>query len=132
VNYWNLLRPLCSKTDITVYIPARILYLQRSVTFWKEDVNGMRISDELVTWYSSSQTSPYTLQTIVQWNSNLFENRQTVAQTVKPHHTRSNCLCNSLCCANCLTMCRAPTAHVGTRVPSSGSLLEQRNRSKMR
>jgi len=36
---------------------------------------------------------------VAQQNSNLFENRQTVAQTVKPNHTRSNSLRNSLCCA---------------------------------
>jgi hypothetical protein len=40
-------------------------------------------------------------------NSNLLENHQTVAQTVKPHHTRSNSLRHSLCCANCLTVCGA-------------------------
>ena len=34
-------------------------------------------------------------------NSNLFENHQTVVQTIKPHHTRSNSLHNSLYCANC-------------------------------
>jgi hypothetical protein len=32
----------------------------------------------------------------------LFQNRQTVTQRVKPHHTRSNSLRNSLCCANSL------------------------------
>jgi hypothetical protein len=44
---------------------------------------------------------------VAQQNSNLFENRQTAAQTVKPHHTRSNSLRNSLCYANCLTVCGA-------------------------
>jgi len=37
----------------------------------------------------------------------LFENCQTVAQTIKPHHTRSYSLRNILCCANCLTVCGA-------------------------
>jgi hypothetical protein len=36
--------------------------------------------------------------------SNLYENRQTVVQTVRPHHKRSNCLRNSPCWANCLTV----------------------------
>jgi hypothetical protein len=46
---------------------------------------------------------------------NLFENRQTVAQTVKPPHTRSNSLRNSLCCANCLIVYGALN---GTDLPS--------------
>jgi hypothetical protein len=59
----------------------------------KEDGNGMRIDDEMVTCFSSSQTCPYVLQTtaypdFTQRNSNLFETRQTVAQTFKPHHTQ--------------------------------------------
>jgi hypothetical protein len=41
---------------------------------------------------------------VVQQNSNLFENRQTVAQTVKPHHTQSNCVRDSFSWANCLTV----------------------------
>jgi hypothetical protein len=36
------------------------------VTFGKEDVNGMRIIDELVTLYDISQTCPYTLQAVAQ------------------------------------------------------------------
>jgi len=45
--------------------------------------------------------------TFAQQNWNLFENRQTVAQTVKSHHTRSHSSRSSLCCADCLTVCRA-------------------------
>jgi len=52
----------------------------------------MRINDELVTCYSSSQTCSHKLQTVAQQNSNLFQNRRTFAQIVKPHHTRSNSL----------------------------------------
>jgi len=40
--------------------------------------------------------------------SNLFENRQTVAQTVQPRHTGSNSLRKIPCCANCLTVCGGP------------------------
>ena len=43
---------------------------------------------------------------VVQQNSNLFENRQTVAQTVKPHQ-HTNTLRNTLCCAECLIVCWA-------------------------
>jgi hypothetical protein len=55
----------------------------------------MRISDELMTWCSSSQrvhTSFKLLHNLIvaQRNSNLFENRQTVAQTVKLLHKQSN------------------------------------------
>ena len=72
-------------------------------------MNSKRINGELVTWYNSSQTCPYTLQTAAQpdccatkfkpaWKlSNCCTNR-------KPHHTRSNSLCSSLCCANRLTV----------------------------
>jgi hypothetical protein len=51
--------------------------------------------------------------TVAQQDSKLFKNRQTVAQTVKPHHTLSNSLRNSLCCANCLTVCGALYASGG-------------------
>jgi hypothetical protein len=48
--------------------------------------------------------------TVAQQNSNLFENRQTVAQSVKPPHTRSNSLRNSLCCA-IVWSCMGPFRH---------------------
>jgi hypothetical protein len=82
-------------TDTTVQITAIILYLQLHVTFWKEDSKGMRISDELVTWYSSSRTCPYMLQTVAQpdycatkfkpvWkSSNCCTNSQTTPHTIK-------------------------------------------------
>jgi hypothetical protein len=47
----------------------------------------MRINGGLVTWYNSSQTCPYTLQTVAQRNSNRFEIRQTATQSQTTPHT---------------------------------------------
>jgi len=47
----------------------------------------MRIDDELVTRYNRSQTCVSNSLIVAQQISDLFENGQTVAQTVKPHHS---------------------------------------------
>jgi hypothetical protein len=70
------------------------------VTFWQEDANGMRTSDELVT----CTTARKHVHTRFRLLRILVENRKTVAQTVKPHHTRTNSLRSSLCCASCLVV----------------------------
>jgi hypothetical protein len=45
---------------------------------------------------------------VARLDSRLFENHQTVAQTVKPRHTRSDRLHIGVCCANRLTAYGAP------------------------
>jgi len=64
--------------------------------FEKEDTNGARMTN----WWRSTTTHKHVHTrfkllhnlTAAQQNSNMFENRQTVARTTKPHHTRSNSL----------------------------------------
>jgi len=94
----------------TKEIPTRIFYLQLYVTFWKEDANSMRINDELLMWYNS-QPCTYILQTVAQpaCCATKFQPVWKLSNccTVKPYHTQSNNMCNSLCYANCLTVCRA-------------------------
>jgi hypothetical protein len=51
--------------------------------------------------------------TVAQQNSNLLQNRQTFAQTIKPHHTQSSSLRNSLWCANFLNVYGALKKHYG-------------------
>jgi hypothetical protein len=90
-------------------IPARILYSQLYVTFgkkvqtvWESTMNlwrGTTVCKHVHTCYKLLHN-----QTVAKRNSNMFENRQTVAQTVKPQHTLSNCLRNSLCIPKCLTV----------------------------
>jgi hypothetical protein len=58
---------------------------------------------------------------VAQQNPNLFANHQTIAQAVKPHHTRSNSLRNSLCYANRLTVNGALDVLGRVQVSKSGS-----------
>jgi hypothetical protein len=59
------------------------------VTFLKEDANSMRIIDELVTSVQRVHTRFRLLHNLifVQQNANLFEKRQTVAQSQTTPHT---------------------------------------------
>ena len=66
-----------------------IFHLQLYVTFWKEDVKGVRISDELVTWYNNSPTCPHRLQTVAQPDC-CATKFQTCLKIVKLLHKQSN------------------------------------------
>jgi len=82
LDYKNCLR-ICPSTFgevLELFTPL----VQRENTNMREV-----ISPKQVTWYNSSQTCPYTLQ--------------TVAQTVKPHQTRS--VCATACVAQTVWPC---------------------------
>jgi len=109
----NMSTVACLAIILAFVTEDETVYRKRKRSIWTKDWlkrrsvfgQGNLINDEMVTWYNSSQICQYTLQTatqptVAQQNSNLFDNRQTVAQTVKPHHTRSTSLLNSLCNAN--------------------------------